>query len=204
MSSKEDILASIREHTLEQFAKPDLAPLEAKALTYDDPVAQFVKVLEQGGGRGVVVPAGKTLGEMVGELYPDAQRVALAVDEFSGEEQLPGTVFNPDDVELPAELNGTDVAIVDSPLGVAENACCWVEQRSVRHRAIYFIAEALIIVLSRRDIVNNMHEAYRRLPDRPQAPYACFISGPSKTADIEQALVFGAHGARETVALITE
>ncbi len=47
-----------------------------------------------------------------------------------------------------------------------------------------------------------MHEAYARLAPR-EIGYGLFISGPSKTADTEQALVIGAQGARRcTVFLV--
>jgi len=53
-----------------------------------------------------------------------------------------------------------------------------------------------------RQVVNDMHEAYARLAPR-EIGYGLFISGPSKTADTEQALVIGAQGARRcTVFLV--
>lgn len=201
MSSKSDILASIRQNTTEVFERPDLSALQAKAITYNDPIEQFSKVLQQGGGHAAMLPNGTSLGQFIAKLYPDATTIANTLPTLEGKEALPGKVFNPDEVATPAELNGTDLAIIESKLGVAENACCWIEEY-VRHRAIFFIAEALVIVLKRTNLVNNMHEAYHRLPNNPDVPFACFISGPSKTADIEQALVFGAHGAKDVTVVI--
>ena len=76
----------------------------------------------------------------------------------------------------------------------------WIEQ-DVKQRAIYFIAEKLVILLNKNKIVNNMHEAYK-LIDTGEYGFGTFISGPSKTADIEQALVMGAHGARDVMVVL--
>ena len=83
---------------------------------------------------------------------------------------------------------------------MCENGAVWIQQ-DVEQRAVYFISEALVILLHRTDLVNNMHEAYKRI-DTGKYGFGVFISGPSKTADIEQALVFGAHGAKDVTVLI--
>ena len=109
---------------------------------------------------------------------------------------------NPDTVAEAQDLNGTDVGIVRGQLGVAENGCVWIPQ-TMKEKAVCFISEYLVILLDRKRIVNNMHEAYARITMDPEYNFGTFISGPSKTADIEQALVMGAQAARGcTVILI--
>ena len=98
-------------------------------------------------------------------------------------------------------MNGTDVSVVKGEFGVAENAAVWLPCQ-YRYKAVYFISNALVILLDRQELVNNMNEAYRRITNADYS-FGVFMSGPSKTADIEQALVFGAHGPiRVTVILI--
>jgi L-lactate dehydrogenase complex protein LldG len=52
------------------------------------------------------------------------------------------------------------------------------------------------VLLDRNSLVDNMHEAYKRIHFDDAYQYGTFMSGPSKTADIEQALVMGAQAAR--------
>ena len=94
------------------------------------------------------------------------------------------------DVAKPQDLDGTDVSVVAGSVGCAENACIWIPQ-TMKQRAVCFICEYLVIILDRNNIVSNMHEAYSRI-EMPELGFGAFISGPSKTADIEQALVYGA------------
>ena len=84
--------------------------------------------------------------------------------------------------------------------GVAENACVWIPQTMVE-KAVCFISENLVILLDKKQIVNNMHEAYKRIEFNDYG-YGSFISGPSKTADIAQVLVMGAQAARSATVLL--
>ena len=72
-----------------------------------------------------------------------------------------------------------------------------------RHRALYFIAQNIVTVLDEKDILNNMHEAYTKI-NFEDSGYGVFISGPSKTADIEQSLVIGAHGPKSGYVIFTK
>jgi len=64
-------------------------------------------------------------------------------------------------------------------------------------RAALFLAQHPVVLLTHGEIVDNMHQAYERIgATLAESPFGCFISGPSKTADIEQSLVVGAHGPR--------
>ena len=108
--------------------------------------------------------------------------------------------MNPDTIASAADLNGTDVGIIQGELGVAENGCVWIPQ-TMKERAVCFISEELVILLDKDNIVSNMHEAYKRI-QMPHYGYGVFISGPSKTADIEQALVMGAQAARGVTVIL--
>ena len=203
MSSREEILQNIRKNTQVRYEKPDLTSLENEALRYADPIAQFCKVMDMVGGKAVVLEPGQNINDIIRWCYPDAKRIASVMSEIKcadGVQTVDCATFHPDDVASSADLDGTDLAIVDGRVGVCENGAVWIQQ-DVEQRAVYFIAEALVIVLDRKNLVNNMHEAYRRI-DTGKYGYGVFISGPSKTADIEQALVMGAHGARTVTVIL--
>ena len=205
MASKEDILKKYRANVRERFDMPDLSDI--RGITYPDPLLQFMNMTKSVGGNAIEVEKGRDVNELIRELYPDAKEIAS---------NLPGITIatrNPDEVGRARDLNGTDVGVVRGCFGVAENACVWIPQQ-MKEKAVCFISENLIILLDKSQIVNNMHEAYRRLTERDpksgldlfdQYGYGTFISGPSKTADIAQVLVMGAQAARSaTVLLIDE
>jgi len=93
------------------------------------------------------------------------------------------------------ELQLVSKAYIRGTLGVAENGAIWVSEPDMGNRLLPFIAEHLVIVINRTNLVYNMHEAYQKIRVNEYG-YGVFIAGPSKTADIEQSLVIGAHGPR--------
>ena len=191
MSSKEDILARLRKHAIEPVKRPELT---FEPLAYEHPLEQFEKILQVAGANSVRLEEGQDVNEVIRSLYPEARSIAS---------NLPGitcATVNPDLLEDPRELDGTDVAVIRGEFGVLENGMVWVKQQT-RYKAVFFISEALVILLDRRRLVNNMHEAYAQ-PGFDDFGYGCFIAGPSKTADIEQALVIGAHGARAVTVIL--
>lgn len=166
-------------------------------IQYPDIYAQFVEMVGVQGGKVAVAKKTDDLNQIIRNLYPEAKVFASNLSYITIADK------NPDTVTEANELNGTDVGIIAGSFGVAENACIWIPQ-TMKEKAICFISEYLVIVLDKQNIVNNMHEAYKMVHFNDEYNFGTFISGPSKTADIEQALVMGAQAARGVTVLILE
>lgn len=191
MSSKESILNNVKRHIVERYEMPDI---DIDAIEYADKMAQFSDTLKSVGGEAIEVKEGEDINTIIRSLYPAAQTIVSNLPYISI------ATMNPDNVESPHQLNGTDLGIVKGEVGVAENGCVWIPQ-NVKEKVLYFISEYLVIILDKDRLVNNMHEAYDQIAFNGSG-FGVFISGPSKTADIEQALVIGAHGAKGVTVLL--
>jgi L-lactate dehydrogenase complex protein LldG len=188
VNGRDVILASLRRNA------PPASPLpEAPAaINYADPERQFAEAFGSVGGKFVRVASLAEVNTELGKLesYTQARKIASLIPEVGRA-----------NVDLAAmkdahELEGLDIAIIAGEFGVAENGAVWVPGSTLGpHRAIFVVTQHLVLVVPAGQIVHNMHQAYDRIRlERPG--FGIFISGPSKTADIEQALVIGAHGAR--------
>lgn len=171
MSSKDSILASIRHHT---GARHEMPELTLEAITYADKLATFSEVLAGAGGKAIELKPGEDVNEVIRREFPEAKRIASNLKEITC------ATFNPDELTDPRELNGTDVSVVEGSFGVAENAAVWLP-RQVRYKGLYFISNALVILLDKTQLVHTMNEAYRRTATMDY-DYGVFMSGPSKTA----------------------
>ena len=189
-ASRQAILDRLRTRPL---ASPAAIQVDdARLTTFDDPLTRFVEVLATVGGESHVVENASDVAERLHQIaaFRDARRVASVVPEI-----VQGNV-DLRMVDDPHALATLDWTVARGAFAVAENGAIWVDGASLPHRAALFITQFLAIVVSRQEIVSNMHQAYRRL-GQPHPRFGVFISGPSKTADIEQSLVLGAHGCRK-------
>ena len=187
---KEELLNKLRHNVVRQFDMPS-KPVDG--IVYSDVTNQFVEMSKTVGAKVLEVKSSDDLNSVIRKAYPNAKIFASSINGIEAD-------LNPDTIASAADLNGTDVGIIQGELGVAENGCVWIPQ-TMKERAVCFISEELVILLDKNNIVSNMHEAYKRI-QMPHYGYGVFISGPSKTADIEQALVMGAQAARGVTVIL--
>lgn len=188
MTARDDILGKVRARLPVAEELPDL---RLDWIRYPEPRSQFASVLATVGGRCVEV---RDLAAAARELE-QSPPYAAAATRYSGVAGVGSSTFDLEAIDDPHQLADVDFAVLPGELAVAENAAVWVSTDRVLERTLYFLSQHLAIVVPADRLVHNLHEAYARIqPARHR--FGAFVSGPSKTADIEQSLVIGAHGAR--------
>jgi len=194
VSSRDAILSALRRSAVPAAARPD----DPAPTRFPDPVAQFLEMVKAVGGSAARVGDPAALGAEL-EALPVWAQAKKKVSLVAGAGRSTVDVAS---IADPHELEGLDVAVIPGEVAVAENGAVWVPGRNLGpHRAVFVIAEHLVLVVRADAVVSSMQEAYARIEiERPG--YGLFISGPSKTADIEQALVIGAHGARSCTVFV--
>lgn len=195
MSARDEILGRVRQQMRDDAPLP---ALDVPGIRFDDPEQKFAEVLKSVGGETLHLQPGA---DVAAELRQSDWLTGQA-QILSAVPELPLGNVEESAIEDPHQLAPIDVAIVRGALAVAENGAVWVPGRNVRERALCFLAQRLILIVPRAALVHNMHEAYAQL-NFADHTYGVFISGPSKTADIEQSLVIGAHGPRAHLVVLT-
>ncbi len=191
MSSRDAILQALRQN------RPAVAPLPeppAFPAPDGDPAAHFRRVIHEIGGEAIDVDA-DAVAATLARAYPGLKHVASTVPGYGAG---PGPLQA---VRDPHDLAGLELLVCRSRLGVAENGAVWLHESELIHRAAPFLTQHLAVLLEKEHMVWNMHEAYARLRIEEEG-FGVFVAGPSKTADIEQTLVLGAHGPRSLMVLL--
>lgn len=195
MSSRDIFLEKVKQNQpLSVSGLPSLAPL---GLENFDIIEKYKSVLPTIGGAFAEVNNYKDIVEFVKKNYDNKKRIITTLPELK---EIGCTEWVNHD---PHTLENVELIILSAQFGVAENAAVWVTETLSGQRVSTFISQYLAIIVNKKDIVATMHQAYERI-DKQEYGFGTFISGPSKTADIEQSLVLGAHGARELMVFLLE
>jgi len=188
MSSREKILQAVQQN------KPELinAPVIAIEKQSNDLLQQFITTLESIGGKAFRVSS-------IDDVKNDLQQAIAQGGYIVNTVESLGIVNS----ELTASTDAFALepvfkAYIQGDLAVAENGSVWLDEKNMVNRLLPFICQHLILIVSVDSIVANMHEAYKQITIDKEG-YGVFLAGPSKTADIEQSLVIGAHGARSLI-----
>ncbi len=192
MSARETILAGIMAN---QPLGQDLPVIDVSAvIQYQSNLTQFKTVLESIGGKAVEISGWTALQDMMQADLEQGKGVVNAIAEIGS--------IDPALASLEAaELASVQRAYLKGGIAVAENGSIWLDEASMINRLLPFIAEHLVIVIESNNIVATMHHAYQQVSSFDTG-FGMFLAGPSKTADIEQSLVIGAHGARSLLVCI--
>jgi L-lactate dehydrogenase complex protein LldG len=187
MSAKEKILNRIKSAGLATLQLPEIFK---KRDGKEDQLSQFIESLKTAGAEVVLLPEGVDTNAYLKENYQDTIRFDLPEnwEKYNSESSL-------------SELNLIETVLITGILAVAENGAIWVDNTCFPHRIIPFITQHLILKVNVSNLVPSMHEAYQQI-HFDNVTFGVFIAGPSKTADIEQSLVIGAHGPKALTVII--
>ena len=195
LSSKDQILQKIKNSQPKIVADlPDLNVLGSDQFEVMD---TYKTVLKNIGGDFIEVANYNEIIDFLKNNYALERRIIATVPELS---EVAVLDWKNEDPHL---LQNVELTIIKAHFGVAENSALWVTDDLLGQRVAPFIAQYLAIIVNKKDIIPTMHQAYERIGNQEYG-FGTFIAGPSKTADIEQSLVLGAHGARGLIVFLLE
>ncbi len=216
MTSREQILGDIRKALNRAASQPPLieaAPLPAPTLRI--PLSDrnlsadlFVQKFENLGGKSFRVRNTAAVVPAISELL--AQKSAIASNSpflrkcgVTGLPQVHAGFTDRD--ELKQACAGADLGITSVDFALAATGSLVMLSSHNEARLVSLLPPAHIAIFPRSLILANLDELLSILP-RPadQTSSMVLITGPSRTADIEQILVRGVHGPGEIYAAIVD
>ncbi len=184
MSSREKILEAVLKNQPQTTLLPDISVFKGDN---NNTVEKYMDIFKTIGGSSHLVDDIAAAKALINEHFDDTKRIVTTLPELIDIAELLSDKVDPhtyEDVEL---------AVIKAHFAVAENGAVWLTDHLMCQRIIPYICLHLAVVISAESIVPTLHEAYEKIGEGDYG-FGGFIGGPSKTADIEQALVLGAHG----------
>ena len=218
--ARQEILGSIRTHLAAS------APFDAREPAVDNPVfvaAQpvasdiielFKQNLEAVDGHCIVA---HSKGEIAGALTQiistlqktklRAQRIAIS-DAPELERLMHMTDLEIEELGVApsvSEIFGFDVGITTAQAAIAETGTLVLDSARERHRLVSLVPPVHIAIVDAATIYGSLGETLSMLQNGKElTPAVTFITGPSRTADIELTLTIGVHGPQELYVIINQ
>ncbi len=197
MSARDRILDRVRAG-LRGVKEPPLPPLERPPVSAGDELAAFVAAAEAVGVRFF---------DRLEDALGDARRVALsdatavrgAAAALDGRACFDGWADR-------AALLEADAGLTTAQLAVAETGTLVLVGDEERHRLVGLLPPLHVVLLRRDRILPTLGAALAALHREDPAAMSrvtTFVTGPSRTADIELQLVLGVHGPRALHVVLT-
>ena len=184
MNTRETILKAVLESQPQLTSLPDISTLKVNEA---DVVQKYIDIFIGIGGKIFSVGSISAIKTLIPENFDITKRIVTTLPDLSNVAELISLSADPH------SFNDVELAIIKAHFSVAENGAVWLTEQSMGHRVLPYICQHLAVIVEAENIVSTMHDAYDRIGEGDYG-FGAFIGGPSKTADIEQALVMGAHG----------
>ena len=173
----------------------ELPTLNFAGDTSIDLKAQFIKTLTGICGSVIEVNEIKEVGDYIKTTFSEPARIVNTIPDLNFEFEILNLKSDPHD------FSNVTVAIMLGEFGVAENGAIWLTDAIMGDHALPYICEHLVLIINKKSIVSTLHEAYDKIGSSTYN-LGTFLAGPSKTADIEQSLVLGAHGSKSLIVFL--
>ena len=104
-----------------------------------------------------------------------------------------------------SEIFGFDVGITTAQAAIAETGTLVLDSARERHRLVSLVPPVHIAIVDASTIRATLGETLSMLQNGKElSPAVTFITGPSRTADIELTLTIGVHGPQELYVIINQ
>lgn len=209
--ARTDILERIRKGLA--GVRPVPAPSAPRTATVPpgERVARFTSVLERVGGRVQRVRDLDQARSALRSILTEANARRLIVSDAPLVRQLTaglGDGFVLIEPSAPrAELLAAEAGLSTAQWGIAETGTLVLESAREQHRLASLLAPVHVALLPLERMLGTLGEALAAVRGSTGAPASrtiTFVTGPSRTADIELELVVGVHGPKELHVLLLE
>lgn len=215
--ARQAILSSIRSHLATSVpydkrelslhhANPENPVILSKTPTNISLVELFKQNLELVTGHCVVVKNDTDIADALTRIITDIKAERLAISDNSEVERL----LNLTDLEIEElgiapdsrEIFRFDVGITSAQAAIAETGTLVLDSTRERHRLVSLVPPVHIAIVDASKIYETLGEALAFIHKTEMSPAVTFVTGPSRTADIELTLTIGVHGPQELYVII--